>query len=160
MGASSIEIRIVYADSEHIKLDSGMTPAEARFRQVELVLNQKLGCYRNDKISTGVVFRDLSASTYHYKNQFLLWSWTFVRDTPLDGETQRVSVTIDYGEPLDGIDKVDIVVRGEVFQSGQVSRIDRRGKHSLAVEQFMAAPFVTLIEDWFTRGRTLLAENP
>jgi hypothetical protein len=136
-----------------------MTPAEARFRKVEAVLNKKLEDYRHDKISTGVVFRDLSAPAYHYKNQFLSWRWTFVRDTQLDGETKRLSVSIGYCEPLDGKDKVEIAVRAEVFQPGQVSRIDRKDERSLAVEQLESDSFVTFIENGFARGQTLLAEK-
>lgn len=137
-----------------------MSPAEARFREVEAILDSKLDEYRKDKASADVLFQDLSARTYHYKNQFLSWSWRIIRDTPLDGETERVSVSIDYGEPRDGKDEVEIAIRAEVFQSGQISRIDRRGERNITVEQFVAAPFVTFIEDCFARGRALRAEKP
>jgi hypothetical protein len=87
-----------------------MSPAEARFREVEAILDSKLEEYRKDKASPGILFQDQSARTYHYKNQFLSWSWRFIRDTPLDGETARVSVSIYYGEPFNGKDEVDIAV--------------------------------------------------
>jgi hypothetical protein len=144
----------------YIIAEIGMSAAETRFREVELILNKKLGDYRNDVASDGVVFRDLSAPTYHYKNQFLSWNWTFVRDTPRDGETKRVSISLGYWEPLDGKDKLNLTVRAEIFQQGQISRIARNEERSLAVEQIEPIPFAILLEDEFKRGRTLLEQKP
>jgi hypothetical protein len=137
-----------------------MSLAEARFREVEVALNKKLEAYRNSEISTGVIFRDTGSPTYHYKNQFLSWSWTFVRNTPLDGETKRISVSISYGEPLDGKDIIEVAVRAEVFQQGQVSRIDRMDARCFGVEQFKSVSFATIIEMEFDRGQTLLMQRP
>jgi hypothetical protein len=133
-----------------------MSPAEARFREVEVLLNKKLGEYRDGVASNDVALRDASVPTYHYKSQFLSWSWTFVRDAVVEGETRRVSVSIDYGQPIEGKDKIDIGIRAEVFQQGQVSRIDRRETRSVSVEQIQPIPFATLIEGELKRGQTLL----
>jgi len=130
--------------------------AEARFREVESLLDQKLSEVRGNLISSGVAMYDLSARTYHYKNQFLSWSWKLVRETIADGETERFSVFLTYMEPLPDRDGLDVLVRSEVFHQGQISRIDCKLEYRLPVSQVEKDGVETIIAEAFERGRSQL----
>lgn len=136
-----------------------MSPAEAQFRDVEVLLDHKLSEFRRSTASSGLTINDLSARNYHYKNQVLSWSWQFVREIPVDGEIKRISLFLTYMEPLGKSDKMTILVRSEVFQQGQISRIDRKQERCLSIEQIENAGLEPVLKNAFERGHKLLVEE-
>jgi hypothetical protein len=83
-----------------------------------------------------VQVEDRSARTYHYKNEYLLWQYSFLKEWHVDAETARVTVNLIYGEPVEpgAAAEAELCWRAELFQRGQESRIDERSgsRYSLA----------------------------
>ena len=100
-----------------------MNFAEQRFHDAERLLDEALATFRASASSHGIVIRDWSARSYHYKNEFLIWDVQFVRDAVQDGETQRTSLRLPFREPAApaDIDEVEISLRYEEFRQGQAS---------------------------------------
>jgi hypothetical protein len=133
-----------------------MAESEARFRQVERVLDKHLSSLRSN--TPDIVVRDLSARTYHYKNQVLTWSHHLVRDREDNGETKRISVLLTYSEPIAGEDDLAIRVRAEIFQQGQLSRIDRRHDYLTPIAYIEQAGLEDLARSAFEQGAELLID--
>lgn len=133
-----------------------MSAAETRFREIESLLDRQLLALRSATAFGGTLVRDLSARGYHYKNQVLAWSHQFVRDTPRDGEIERVSVFLTYIEPHREGDDLMVVVRSEIFSQGCISRIDRRREYATPMEKVRTDGFGPILETAFAQGAELL----
>lgn len=81
-----------------------------------------------------------------------------MRGREVDGETRRVSVLLTYSEPLGDQDDLSILVRAEVFQQGQVSRVDRRQEERIPIAQIEQTGIVDLVERAFEIGAKLAGE--
>lgn len=130
--------------------------AEAQFRLVEVMLDEQVSALLPNLRE--VTIRDLSARNYHYKNQFLSWSYQFVRDTKIDAEVERISVFLTYIEPFEGEGGLSCLVRAEVFQQAQVSRVDRKRRYVVSIEQVRSHGLESLLKDAFAQGAALLLD--
>jgi len=137
-----------------------MPPGEARFREVERLLDRRLSEFRQSPASAGLSFHERSGRNY-YKNEVLFWLWKIVQDTPVDVEVERISVSLEYTEPrnVGDADVLTVLVQSEVFRQGQISRIDRRHEDRLSVAQVRDVGFRPALQDAFERGRNLLVKD-
>lgn len=133
-----------------------MDSTEARFRKIESLLDQQVSNLKSGGALAGITSRDLSARNYHYKNQVLTWSWQFVRDIALSGETNRVSICLAYDEPLGRDDALTVSIRSEIFQPGQISRINRRHEYQVAIPEIEQTSLEPLLKRAFEEGTKLL----
>ncbi len=78
----------------------------------------------------GVRVRDGSARTYHYKNSYLSWSYSFLKEWSVGSETARITISFGFSEIFDVADVPNIRVeaRAELFPQGRPSRIDERSE--------------------------------
>lgn len=133
--------------------------AEAKFRQVEGLLDAQFAAVRPGLEADGVIVRELSARHYHYKNEMLTWSFALSRDIQGSGETARVSVFLLYCEPVEGVaDTLDIRIRSEVFQRAKVSHVDRQRDYAVELEEVRTGGLRAVIVDAFAQGAALLAD--
>jgi hypothetical protein len=131
-----------------------MSPAEARFREVEALLDAHLAALTNALAE--VQMRDDCARTYHYKNQVLTWCYQFVRDVPADGEVERISVWLTYREPFADRDALEVLVCSEIFQQGKISRVNRRQESQWPIASVKAVGLAAIVTRSFEIGAALL----
>src|SRR5258706_12576919 len=136
-----------------------MSAAELRFRKIETLLDHQLAVLRSTADLSGVEVHDWCARNYHYKNEVLTWSYQFVRDTLVDGEFERISVRLSYMEPLADDDTLAVFLRRELFQQGQISRIDRKHEYRVAIDQGESAGLEPILKNGFTEGPKLLRQS-
>lgn len=107
-----------------------MDQIEAEFRRVEAILDGLLEPAGERLRSAGLHVEDRSARTYHYKNDRPFWSHAFLKDWLVDIENARVTIWLDYAEPvrLQDSPRLRLTWRAELFRQGQVSSIDKRGE--------------------------------
>lgn len=112
-----------------------MDNAEVEFRHIERRLDDLVREAKAHFRSADVLIEDRSARGYHYKNDHLFWSICFVKEWRVDIERARVTVELEYGEPLAEGDTpvIELKWRAELFQEGQDSRIDRRGQSNCSL---------------------------
>jgi len=106
-----------------------VNPSEAEFRCVESKLDALVSDAEQALRLVEVQVEDVSRRTYHYKNEYLCWSYSFLKEWLVDVEKARVTIRITYGEPTDVREtpEVEFSWRAELFQQGQVSRIEKKG---------------------------------
>jgi hypothetical protein len=128
--------------------------AEQRFHDAERLLDEALATFRASASSHGIVIRDWSARSYHYKNEFLIWDVQFVRDAVQDGETQRTSLRLSFREPAApaDIDEVEISLRYEEFRQGQASFINQESEWRASIEALRGVGMTEILRDGFQRA--------
>lgn len=111
--------------------------AEKQFREVERALDELLRKAEGQLRSLGISIEDHSARTYHYKNDHLVWCFSFRKEWLVDIEKARVMTRLSYSEPVSPSDAPEIKVswRAEAFRQGQESRIDKRNEKSYPLHQ-------------------------
>ena len=130
--------------------------AEERFRAVEQVLDRLLA--EDTSALNTLTICDLSGRTYHYKNQYLSWSYQFSQDTPVDYETKRISVDMTFVEPVD-LEKEDVVtvfIRSELFQQGRASRIDEKSEYLMTLLDLEHSGLAACVNVAFQKGEEIL----
>ena len=135
-----------------------MSGAELRFKKIETLLDHQLAGVRSTPTLSGVEVHDWSARKYHYKNQFLTWSYQFVRDNLIDGEFERISISLTYMEPLGDDDALAVIIRSEVFQQGQISRVDRKHEYRVGMDEVEASGLEPILRNGFAHGKKLLSK--
>jgi hypothetical protein len=130
---------------------------ENKFREVEGWLDAQFAALQARLDAEGIVARDCSSRHYHYKNQILTWSFSFVRDAEMNGETERVTVLLTYSEPLRDEGELTVLIRAEVFQRAQISRIDLRHEYVVELEQVRRNGLQALVMESFVQGAELLS---
>ena len=113
-----------------------MDRIEVVFRRVESILDELLEQAGEPLRVAGLRVDDHSGRTYHYKNDYLFWSHAFVKDWPVGLERARVTVCLDYAEPmrLEEPPRVRLSWRAELLQQGQTSSVDERGESLLLLD--------------------------
>lgn len=127
----------------------GSDPIETAFRRVETLLDGLLAHADTALRSAGMQVEDHSARTYHYKNDHLFWSHSFVKDWPVDIEQARVTVCLDYAEPVQPQDppRIRLTWRAELFRTGQASAVDERAEAWLSLDDLQRAGIAAVIAD-------------
>ena len=108
-----------------------MDDSEADFRRVEAVLDKLLNAAEHELQLMGVRIIDQSARSYHYKNDYLSWSYAFQKDLPSGVETASVTVRLTYDEPMQSgqTPHIHLSWTAEIFQTGKISRIRNQSEH-------------------------------
>jgi hypothetical protein len=135
-----------------------MNPIETAFRRIETLLDELLEHAGEQLRCAGLQIEDHSARTYHYKNDHLFWSHSFLKDWLVDIEKARVTVSLDYSEPVRPQDppSIRLTWRAELFWQGQVSSIDKRGEALLTLNDLKRDGIAVVIADAVAKAAVCL----
>lgn len=135
-----------------------MNHVEAEFRRVESILDEIVSKAAPDFHSVNVRVQDESARNYHYKNQYLNWSHWFLKEWDVGVERARITVYLSYYEPLNpkAPPEIKLSWRAELFQQGQLSRIDKRMKSTISLAEIERQGIYNLVEAAILEGSAYL----
>ncbi|PQO27870.1 hypothetical protein [Blastopirellula marina] len=135
-----------------------MNPTEAAFRSVEHLLDGLVLAAKPELRANEVTLEDQSARTYHYKNEHLLWQFAFLKQWLVQTEQARVTVTLTFSEPLqpEPNPQLELSWRVELFQLGQMSRIDRNERERLQLTEIEQQGVAAWVLDAIQKGEASL----
>lgn len=135
-----------------------MNRVETEFRRIESRLDEMVGRAEPDFRSANVLIQDWSARNYHYKNDHLSWSHSFLKVWDVGVERARITVCLSYTEPLnpEGPPEVELSSRAELFQQGQQSRIDKRTRSIVSLADIERQGIYSLVEAAILEGEAYL----
>src|SRR6202008_543973 len=98
---------------------------ERSFRAAAAELDSLLSAASQDLSGQGLSVVDASARSYHYKNEFLMWSTRLSAEWVLGYERALITVVLTCCEPVEALDATKVTARtvAEIFQTGQFSRV-------------------------------------
>ncbi len=110
---------------------------EQQFRKNEKILDELLRYAESHLRFSGVSIENHSSPNYHYKNAYLCWSYSFLKEWLVELENARVTVYLSYSEPIKPNDTPEIRLqcKAEIFSQGQESKIDKRGERIYSLKQ-------------------------
>lgn len=134
---------------------------EREFRRVETRLDALLMDAEAELRYAGVRVQDESVRTYHYKAHGLCWKHSFLREWIVGAETARITVHVEFGEPLSDTDGADIPnihveARAEVFLLGRPSRIDERSRSARTLAEIERLGMAQVVFDAMRQCEPLL----
>lgn len=103
----------------------------------------------------GLNVSEWSARTYHYKNEYLRWNYSFETRRPRGSEIEKVIVTVslDEGEP----GAVTVWWRAELFQVGSLSRWQSAVEMRLSLEDAERKGLAAIVLEAADAGEAALA---
>ena len=131
------------------------SPTEEWFRRIERTLDHLVEVATPKLNELGVAATDESARNYHYKNQFLLWSYRFENRRSFRGpEIALVTSRVTFYEPLeaDVSQEVEIWSRSEIFQVGQLSRWEHTEQHSIPIAELVRIGIAEILRTIIANG--------
>lgn len=138
------------------------SPTENAFRRVEQILDRLLQDALIQLNDEDISATDESAREFHYKNQFLTWSYRFEsRRTYRGPEIALVTLRIRFDEPLnlDETHDVKIWMRCEVFQIGQLPRWEHTDEFAMPLADIMKRGIAELVRTIVSNGHTTIEGN-
>ena len=135
-----------------------MNRVETEFRLIESRLDEMMGKAEPDFRSVNVRVQDWSDRNYHYKNDHLFWSHSFVKEWDVGVERARITVRLSYTESLnhEGPPEIELSWRAELFQQGQQSRIDKSSKSIVSLADIERQGIYSLVEVAILEGEAYL----
>jgi hypothetical protein len=132
------------------------SPTEESFRRIERTLDHLIEVATPKLNELGVAATDESARNYHYKNQFLSWSYRFENRWSFRcSEIALVTSLVTFHEPGDAdvTQEVEIWSRSEIFQVGQLSRWEHTEQHSIPIAELTRLGIAEIVCTVIANGR-------
>lgn len=131
-----------------------MFSAENIYRSYERVLDEDLNKHREKLLAENIEIIDNSARTYHYKNDHLFWSFSFIKKWAVDLETAQVTVLASYYEPASQSEKplINLNKHIEVFSQGKELRISEREKLQIPMETYSSKGAGNIVREYIRKG--------
>lgn len=132
-----------------------MDEAEKRFREAEHQLDELM---RRDEAviaACGITIFDESARAYHYKNEYLSWSYRFEARRARGSEVEKVWVLVS----LDEHDPASLRVwrQAEIFQIGQLSRWRGTTEETLPLGEVARCGLASIVLEAIHMGKAAAA---
>ena len=131
------------------------SPTETAFREVEQVLDPLIIDAVEQFKEHDVTITDESARTYHYKNQFLSWSYRFESQRPYRGpEIASVTVSLTWDEPafVDVPREIRVWSQAAILQIGKVPRWEHTVEQVHPIELVVSRGITTIILEYIRNG--------
>lgn len=138
-----------------------MNHAEAEFRRIESMLDGLIAKAEGELRSADVQITDHSARTYHYKNERLLWSYSFSKEWYVGVECARVTVSLTFTEPFasEKISEIELSWHADLFRKGGGSRINKGNKSKRSVTAIEQQGISSVVADAMDEGSAYLPKS-
>lgn len=133
-----------------------MNETEKRFREAERRLDEMLR--RDEAVITarGIIISDWSGRTYHYKNEYLSWSYWFETRRARGSEIEKVWVTVSLEEHDVGV--VEVRRGAEIFQIGKLSRWQSATEELLPLAEMARLGLASIVLEAIQAGEGEVAD--
>ena len=125
---------------------------------MECELDRLVGAAMPRLVASDVHVRDRSSRQYHYKNELLVWAYSFETSWPVGSERAQITVRLQFAE-FDGppeLSKIEVRTFAEAFQVGQISRVLKQDWRVVTFERLSADGVDAVVLDEIATATKLL----